>query len=228
MEVDHDRCDRLAPELALRVVDTTDAGLLLLETFDHGHVKGKVVGQDQLERLADDGKLLADVEAVRGLQNLRQEQGTLKVLVDKTLEATIDVAVKVLGEHGVADAFHAGGKLGRVGLESPGGFVKRLDPVDVEALVVSHVDLASVDGKVEAVAVGDVDAAFHLREALDVADGETEADMALVVCLPVLHEIGNVLDVDTSARDLPETGMRGLAASTRIALVASLLEELAS
>jgi hypothetical protein len=52
--------------------------------------------------------------------------------------------------------------------------------------------------------------------------------VSLVVGLPVLHEVTNILDVDTSARNLPETGVRRLATSTGLTLVASLLEEFAS
>jgi len=78
-----------------------------------------------------------------------------------------------------------------------------------------------------AIAVSDVDGTLMWRETLDVTDGEAKADMTFVVSLPVLHEEGDVLNVNARARYLPKTCVRWLAASARIALVTSLLEELA-
>lgn len=76
--------------------------------------------------------------------------------------------------------------------------------------------------------MGNVNGAFLWRETLDVANGEAEADVTFVVGLPVLHKVGNVLDVNAGARNLPKTGVGWLAAGARIALVTRLLEELAS
>jgi hypothetical protein len=99
LEVDHDRRDGLARELGLLVLDLTGRVVLVAETLNHGNVESQVVGKDELERLADDGKLLAAVEAVGGLQQLGDEVGALKVLINKLLETTVDVAVKVVREH---------------------------------------------------------------------------------------------------------------------------------
>ena len=52
--------------------------------------------------------------------------------------------------------------------------------------------------------------------------------MTLIIGLPVLHEIGDILNVDTSAGNLPKPGMCGLAATTWVSFIASLLEELAA
>ena len=51
--------------------------------------------------------------------------------------------------------------------------------------------------------MGDVQCAFNVAEAFDVTNAKAEADMALVICLPVLHEVRNILDIHTSARHLP-------------------------
>ena len=135
------------------------------------------------------------------------------------------MAVKVVGEHGARDTLHTSRQLSGVDLEMQA--IERLAPVDAEALLVAHVDLASHDRQVVAIAVRDIDGSFLGREALDVANGEAKADVTLVVGLPVLHEVCNVLDVDARAGNLPEAGVGWLASSARIALVTGLLEELA-
>lgn len=52
--------------------------------------------------------------------------------------------------------------------------------------------------------------------------------MPLIVGLPVLHKVANVLDVNSSAGDLPETSVGWLASSAGLSLIASLLKEFAS
>ena len=108
LEVDHDRCDGLAAELALRVIDTANELLLVGETLNHGDVHGKVVCKDELERLADGRSLLLLVVAVGSLEDLGDESSALKVVIDKVLEALVKVAIKVLGQKSGADALHAG------------------------------------------------------------------------------------------------------------------------
>jgi hypothetical protein len=76
--------------------------------------------------------------------------------------------------------------------------------------------------------VGNPDELLLLSEALDVVDRYPTTDVTFIVRPPVLHEVADVLDVNAGAWDLPESGVRGLTASTRLSLVTSLLEELAS
>lgn len=200
LEVDHDRSHSLAVELGLVVLDLS-VELFLAETFDHGDVESEVVGNNELQCLAHDRKLLAAVEAVSGLEDLSDEVGTLEVLVDESLEAAIDVTIKVVREHAARDTLHAGGQLGSVDLKVKA--VQRLEPVDTEALLVPDIDLTGHNGEVMTVAVSDVDGTFMGREAFDVANGKSKADMAFVIGLPVLHEVGDILDVDTRAGNLP-------------------------
>ena len=108
------------------------------------------------------------------------------------------------------------------------GLRRLLHPVHAEAGIVPHVYLTSIDGEVVTVAVRDVEQTLRLRETLYVANGEAQADMTVVVGLPVLHEEANILDVNTRARDLPQPGVRRSATSARVALVTRLLEELAT
>lgn len=103
-----------------------------------------------------------------------------------------------------------------------------LNPIDVEALVFSDEHFTCVDRQVVTVAVCDVKSALHGAEALDVVDAEAEADVSLIVGLPVLHEVANILDVKASAGHLPQTSVAGPATATWLALVASLLKELAA
>lgn len=49
--------------------------------------------------------------------------------------------------------------------------------------------------------------------------------MPLIVHLPVLQEVSDIPHIDPGARDLPQSDMRRLAARTRFALVARLLQE---
>ena len=105
-----------------------------------------------------------------------------------------------------------------------GGPAHGLDPVEVEALFIVDIDLSGLDGEDLAVAVGDEEGAFLVGEAGDVADGEAQGHMTLVVGLPVFHEVADLFDVDAGAGDLPEPGMRWLAARTRLSFVA--LQEL--
>jgi hypothetical protein len=76
--------------------------------------------------------------------------------------------------------------------------------------------------------MGDIEWALHRRETFNVSNGEAEANVTLIIGLPVLHEIADVLDINTRARNLPQTSMSWLAACTRFTLVAGLLEELAA
>lgn len=66
------------------------------------------------------------------------------------------------------------------------------------------------------------------RETLDIIDRNTPAHVTFIVCSPILHEVTNILDVDTSTWDLPKSSVGRLATSTRLTLIASLLEELAA
>ena len=226
LEVDHDRCDSLAAELAGRVVDAANKLLLVGKTLHKSDVDGEVVGEDKLERLADRRGLLLLVVAVGSLEDLSDESSALKVVINKVLKALVKVAIEVLGQQGGADALHASRKL------SGGELVLveslSLDPVNIEALVFPDEHLAGVDGQVVAVTVSDVESTLHGAEALDVVDTESKADVPLIVGLPVLHEVANVLDVKTGARDLPQAGVAGPATATRLTLVASLLKELAA
>ncbi len=65
-------------------------------------------------------------------------------------------------------------------------------------------------------------------ETLDVVDRDTTVHVPLIISLPILHEVPNILDVDTIARDLPQSSMRRLTPGARLSLVASLLKEFAS
>nr|POE47236.1 hypothetical protein CFP56_00568 [Quercus suber] len=226
LEVDHHRRHDLAVPPRRGVVDDARALLLLRQALDHGHVQRQVVGDDELERLADRERARLLVVAVGRLEDLADELGAVEVLVDERLEALVEVQVEVVGQVAGVDALHAGRQLGRVQLVL--GVGRRLDEVDAEALVVAHVHLAGRDGQVVAVAVGDVDRPFHVAEALDVADAEPERDVSLVVGLPVLHEVADVLDVHARARHLPQARVTRATAAARLTLVAGLLQELAA
>lgn len=78
-----------------------------------------------------------------------------------------------------------------------------LGPVNHETTVVGNVDFPSHDGDREAVTMSDPHQLLLLSEALDVVNGNSSANVALVIRLPVLHEVVDLLDVDTGARDLP-------------------------
>jgi hypothetical protein len=52
--------------------------------------------------------------------------------------------------------------------------------------------------------------------------------VALVVGLPVLHEVPNLFDINASTWYLPQPGVGWLTSSTRLTLVTGLLEELAT
>ena len=79
----------------------------------------------------------------------------------------------------------------------------RLRPIHAEALIIANKDFSRIDRQVVSVAVGDVQGSLHCTESLDVADTETKTNVALIVGLPVLHEVPNILDVHTRARHLP-------------------------
>lgn len=104
----------------------------------------------------------------------------------------------------------------------------RLNPVGLEAALIGHKYFADHNWEAEAVSVSDPHERLLLSKTLDVVNRYATVQMSLVISLPVLHKEANVLDVDTGARHLPETCVRGLAASTWLTLVARLLEELAS
>lgn len=76
--------------------------------------------------------------------------------------------------------------------------------------------------------MGDEESSFGIREALDIAHREAQGNMSLIVKLAVLEKVSDLLDVNSRTWHLPQSSMRWLTASTRLALVASLLEELAS
>ena len=136
----------LPKKLGALFVDLAKEVFLIGHTLNHGHVEGEVVGKDELQCLADDRHLLLLVVAVSSLEHLGKEDGALKVVIDKVLEAVVQVAVKIFGEQCRADTFHAGGQLGSVDLELRGGFMHRLNPVDAEAFVVSDEHLTGVNG----------------------------------------------------------------------------------
>jgi hypothetical protein len=79
-----------------------------------------------------------------------------------------------------------------------------------------------------AVAVSDVEFSLDVTEAFDVANTVAKSDVALVVGLPVLHEIPNILDVHAGTWNLPQSGVTRSASTARLTLVASLLQELAA
>ena len=70
----------------------------LAQSLDHGDVHGEVVGEGELEGLADDGQLGAEVEAVGSLEHLGEKGSAGEVLVDESLVAAVavDVAVEVV------------------------------------------------------------------------------------------------------------------------------------
>lgn len=191
---------------------------------------GEVVSKDKLERLADNGHLLLDVEAVGSLENFSDEGSSLEMVVNEVLERSVNVLVKILRQSVKADTLSANIEFLSASLEINGLLVSesRLNPVNGEAAVVSDKDLANHDGQSETVAVGDPHESLLLGESLDIVDRDTTVHVSLVVGLPVLHEITNILNVDTSAGNLPETSMGRLATSAGLSLVTSLLEELAS
>jgi len=106
--------------------------------------------------------------------------------------------------------------------------VLSLNPINSEATIVGNVYFPRHDGNGKSVSMGNPDELLLLSKALDVVNRYSTAHVTFVVCPPVLHEIADVLDVNAGTRDLPESGVRGLTASTRLSLVTSLLEELAS
>jgi hypothetical protein len=106
--------------------------------------------------------------------------------------------------------------------------VLRLYPINSEATVVANVYFPGHDRKGKTVAMGNPDELFFLSKALDIVNRYSTAHVTLIVRTPILHEITNILDVDAGARNLPKSGMGGLAASTRLSLVTGLLQELAS
>lgn len=222
LEVDHHRRHRLAVELRRAFLDLSEESFLLAQAFHHGHVQRQVVGNDELQGLPDDGQFGAEVVPERGFQHLRQERGALEVVVDEFLESAvaIDVTVQVIGQQSVGDAFHSGRKFGGLHLVLRGFPVHRFNPVDAEALLIPHVDLAGVDRENLAVAMGDEEGSFLVRESLDVSDGESETDVTLVVGFPVLHEVPNLLDVNSRAGNLPQPSVRRLATRAGLTLVA--------
>jgi hypothetical protein len=102
------------------------------------------------------------------------------------------------------------------------------NPINGEATVVTNVYFPGHDGKGEPVAMSDPDELFLLSEALNVVDRYPTTDVTFVIRPPVFHEVADVLDINAGAWDLPESGVGGLTASTRLSFVTSLLEELAS
>ncbi|POY43551.1 hypothetical protein C3007_09875, partial [Avibacterium gallinarum] len=97
LEVDHDGSDGAAVVLGVLVIDPTIQVDLIALVLNHGDVHGEVVGQNELEGLADGGHLLLDEVAMRSLENLSDEGGALKVVINEVLEGTVNVLIKVLG-----------------------------------------------------------------------------------------------------------------------------------
>ena len=221
LEVDHHGSCGLAIELGRCGIDLAREVVFLTQTLDHGNVKGQVIGDDQFQSLADHRQLSAVVVAESCLEHLGQEWCPFEVVVDEFLKCaiSIDVTVEVVRQHGVRNAFHAGGQLGRLHLILGGFPMHRLNPVDGETLLVADIDLASVDWQNMSVTVGDKESSFVFREPLDVAHREAQRNVTFVVRLPVLHEVTNLLDINPSAWHLPETSMRGLATGTGLTLV---------
>lgn len=230
LEVDHDRGNNLAEVLGVLVINLALHGLLCRRLLNHGNVKSKVVSHDKLESLANDRQTLLNVEPVGSLEELSDEGGTLEVVINELLEALIDVLVEVLGESLDRDTLVANVETLSADLEVNRLLVGkgRLNPVNLEAALIGNKHLANHDREAEAIAVGDPHEGLLLGETLDVEDGHATAEVTLVVGLPVLHEVTNILDIDTSAGHLPQTSVRRLATSARLTLVASLLEELAT
>ncbi len=232
LEVDHDGGDHLAVVLGVLVVDLTFERLFCWRLLDHGDMEGEVVGHDELERLADDQEPLPvlGVESIRRLEDVGDERRPFKVVINELLKALVNVLVEVLVQSLHRNTLLANIEPLRADLEVNGLLILqgRLNPVNLEAALVGNVDLADHDREAEAVTVRDPHQRLLLRETLDVEDRHAAAEMALVVGLPVLHEIANVLDVNAGARNLPQASMRRLAASARLALIARLLEELAA
>lgn len=226
LKVDHDWCNSLAGEARAVVVNATHSLLLFRHANNHSDMKSQGVGEDELEGLADDWSLSAGVVLVCGVQDLSEERSAFKVLVNKLVKTVVEVHVDVLGELGSRDTSDTGRQLGGAGLIL--GHVGSLNPVHLKAVLVDNVNFAGRDREEVAEAVSNVKRALVLRKALDVVDREAKSDMALVVVLPVVDEEANVLDVNTSAGHLPETGVGRTAAGARVTLVASLLEELAT
>lgn len=230
LEVDHDRSDNLAKVFGVLVIDLAFHGLLRRRLLDHGNVKGEVVSHNKLESLANDRQALLDVEPVSGLEELSYEGSTLKMIINKLLEALVHVLVEVLGESLDRDTLMANVEALSADLKVDRLLVGegRLDPVDLEAARVGNKHLANHNREAEAIAVGNPHEGLLLGKTLDVEDGHATVEVALVVGLPVLHEVTDILDIDASARHLPQASVRRLATSAGLTLVASLLEELAT
>ena len=230
LEVDHNGSDDPAVELGLLVVDLSlklDLGALAL---NKGNVKGEVVSKDKLEGLSNDRRLLLHVVAVSSGENLGDEWCALEMVDNEFFEGPIDVLVEILGEGLDRDTLSANIEL--LGLDVEVDWLllglTRLDPLKREAAGVGNIHLADGNGKGEPISMGDPHQRLFRREPLDVEDRDAAHEVSLVIGLPILHEVADILNIDTSARHLPETSMRRLAASTWLAFVASLLEEFAS
>lgn len=230
LEVDHDRRNGTAVVLGVLVVDLAVKGHLRSLALNHGDVHSQVVGKDQLKGLSDDGHLLLDVVAVGSLEDLSDEGSALKVVINEVFKGTFNVLVQVLRKSIKADSLGTDVELLGAGLKVDRVVSSdiRLDPLNGEAAVISNEDLANHDGQGKAVAVGDPHEGFLLSKALDIVDRHSTVHVPLIVSLPVLHEVTNVLDVNSRAGNLPEASVRRLASSTRLSLIASLLKEFAS
>lgn len=230
LEVDHDRRNGTAVVLGVFVVDLAVKGHLRSLALNHGDVHSQVVGKDQLKGLSDDGHLLLDVVAVGSLEDLSDEGSALEVIINEVFKGTFNVLVEVLRKSIEADALGTNVELLGTSLEVDGVASSniRLNPLDGEAAVISNEDLANHDGQGKTVAVGDPHEGLFLSKALDIVDRNSTVHVPLIVSLPVLHEVTNVLDVNSRAGNLPETSVRRLAPSTWLSLIASLLKEFAS
>lgn len=159
LEVNHDWSHDLAVELGRARINLAQELIFLAQTLNHGDMQGQIVGDDELESLADHWQLGAVVITEGRLEHLGQERCPLEVVVDKFLEGAVavNVAVQVVRQHSMRDAFHTGRQLGRLHLVL-GGFptqVHCLNPVNTETLLIADIDFPSVDGKDLAVPVGD-------------------------------------------------------------------------
>ena len=109
-------------------------------------MKGEIVGEHELQGLADDGEGFTLIVSIGGLEDLGQEGGALEVIVHPMLEVAIDMSIEILGQHLGGDTVDPGGVTGGGDLEIERGLVDRFDPVDSKALVISDGDLTSGDG----------------------------------------------------------------------------------
>ena len=131
--------------------------------------------------------------------------------------------LNILREEMVRDTLHVSSEPGSLDFEAAWRLVNGFYPVHAELLIVNNVDLANRNRQVVTVAMRDEELTVIRGEASDIGNRYLHGDMSIIVGLPVLEEVCDILDSETSARHLPQSGVRWLATTARIALIADLL-----